>query len=172
MQVGLLISLVCACGFVALFFAWTKARWITRQSPGTEQMIEIAGYIARGAQAFLRREYRVLSIFVFSVAVILAVTGLMGGADSGRSPLIAVSFLVGAVCSGAAGFVGMRVATKANVRTTNAARTGLSEALNIAFSGGLVMGLCVVGLGILGLSGVFVAYSGLTAWTPFKVLAV
>jgi len=172
MQVGLLISLVCACGFVALFFAWTKARWITRQSPGTEQMIAIAGYIARGAQAFLRREYRVLSIFVFSVAVILAVTGLMGGADSGRSPLIAVSFLVGAVCSGAAGFVGMRVATKANVRTTNAARTGLSEALNIAFSGGLVMGLCVVGLGILGLAGLFLAYSGLTDWTTFKVIDV
>ena len=172
MQVGLLISLVCACGFVALFFAWTKARWITRQSPGTEQMIAIAGYIARGAQAFLRREYRVLSIFVISVAVILAVTGLMGGADSGRSPLIAVSFLVGAVCSGAAGFVGMRVATKANVRTTNAARTGLSEALRIAFSGGLVMGLCVVGLGILGLAGLFLAYSGLTDWTTIKVIDV
>ncbi len=172
MQEGLLISLVCACGFVALFFAWTKARWISRQSPGTEQMIAIAGYIARGAQAFLRREYRVLSIFVFSVAVILAVTGLMGGTDSGRSPLIAVSFLVGAVCSGAAGFVGMRVATKANVRTTNAARTGLSDALSIAFSGGLVMGLCVVGLGILGLAGLFWAYSGLTDWSTIKVIDV
>jgi K(+)-stimulated pyrophosphate-energized sodium pump len=172
MQVGLLISLVCACGFVALFFAWTKARWITKQSPGTEQMIAIAGYIARGSQAFLRREYRVLSIFVCSVAVILAVTGLMGGADSGRSPLIAVSFLVGAVCSGAAGFVGMRVATKANVRTTNAARTGLSDALNIAFSGGLVMGLCVVGLGILGLAGLFLVYSGLTDWSTIKVIDV
>ncbi|MCY3613922.1 MAG: sodium-translocating pyrophosphatase [Bacteroidetes bacterium] len=172
MQVGLLISLVCACGLVALFFAWTKARWITKQSPGTEKMIEIAGYIARGAQAFLRREYRVLSIFVCSVAVILAVTGLMGGADLGRSPLIAVSFLVGAVCSGAAGFVGMRVATKANVRTTNAARTGLSDALSIAFSGGLVMGLCVVGLGILGLAGLFLAYSGLTDWSTIKVIDV
>ena len=135
-------------------------------------MIVIAGYIARGAQAFLKREYRVLSIFVCSVAAILAVTGLMGGADSGRSPLIAVSFLVGAVCSGAAGFIGMRVATKANVRTTNAARTGLSDALNIAFSGGLVMGLCVVGLGILGLAGLFLAYSGLTDWSTIKVIDV
>ncbi|MCY4674273.1 MAG: sodium-translocating pyrophosphatase [Bacteroidetes bacterium] len=172
MQVVPLISLVCACGLVALFFAWTRARWIARQSPGTEQMIVIAGYIARGAQAFLKREYRVLSIFVCSVAAILAVTGLMGGADSGRSPLIAVSFLVGAVCSGAAGFIGMRVATKANVRTTNAARTGLSDALNIAFSGGLVMGLCVVGLGILGLAGLFLAYSGLTDWSTIKVIDV
>ncbi len=172
MQVVPLISLVCACGLVALFFAWTRARWIARQPPGTEQMITIAGYIARGAQAFLKREYRVLSIFVCSVAAILAVTGLMGGADSGRSPLIAVSFLVGAVCSGAAGFIGMRVATKANVRTTNAARTGLSDALNIAFSGGLVMGLCVVGLGILGLAGLFLVYSGLTDWSTIKVIDV
>ncbi len=167
-----LILLVCTCGVIALVFAWTRARWISRQDPGTEQMVVIAGHIARGAQAFLNREYRVIAVFVVSVAAILVFTGLAGGAESGQSPMVAVSFFVGALCSGAAGFIGMRVATKANVRTTNAARTGLAPALEIAFSGGLVMGLCVVGLGILGLGGLFLAYNGLTDWTTIRVIEV
>ncbi|MCY3630354.1 MAG: sodium-translocating pyrophosphatase [Rhodothermaceae bacterium] len=167
-----LILLVCACGVVALVFAWMRARWISRQDPGTEQMVTIAGHIARGAQAFLNREYRVIAVFVLSVAAILVFTGWLSDSDTGQSPMVAVSFFVGAFCSGAAGFIGMRVATKANVRTTNAARTGLAPALDIAFSGGLVMGLCVVGLGILGLGGLFLAYSELTDWTTIRVIEV
>ena len=135
-------------------------------------MVTIAGHIARGAQAFLNREYRVIAVFVLSVAAILVFTGWLSDSDTGQSPMVAVSFFVGAFCSGAAGFIGMRVATKANVRTTNAARTGLAPALDIAFSGGLVMGLCVVGLGILGLGGLFLAYSGLTDWTTIRVIEV
>ncbi|WP_449258498.1 sodium-translocating pyrophosphatase [Chlorobium limicola] len=143
-------------GVLALLYAFFKASWITKQPVGTEKMAKIAGHIADGALAFLKREYKVLFIFVISVAALLAY------ANSGRpatSPVIAVSFIVGALCSALAGFFGMRVATKANVRTTNAARTGLGEALNIAFSGGLVMGLSVVGLGVLGLSVLFIVYS-------------
>ncbi|MCY4170241.1 MAG: sodium-translocating pyrophosphatase [Bacteroidetes bacterium] len=167
-----LILVVCSCGVIALLFAWIRARWVSRQDPGTQEMVEISGYIARGAQAFLKREYRVIAIFVASVATILVFTGLMSDSETGQSPMTAVSFFVGALCSGAAGFIGMRVATKANVRTTNAARTGLAPALNIAFSGGLVMGLCVVGLGILGLGGLFLVYTELTNWTPIRVIEV
>jgi len=145
-------------GILALLYAFMKASWISRQPEGTESMAVIAGHISDGALAFLTREYKVLVIFVISVAALLAF------ANSGRpgtSPVIAVSFIVGAFCSALAGFFGMKVATKANVRTTNAARTGLGQALNIAFSGGLVMGLSVVGLGVLGLSILFIIYSNL-----------
>ncbi|ARM30735.1 sodium-translocating pyrophosphatase [Prosthecochloris sp. HL-130-GSB] len=145
-------------GVLALLYALFKASWVSRQDSGTEEMSTIAGHIADGAVAFLKREYKILAIFVVSVAI------LLGFANSGRadsSPLISVSFIVGAICSGLAGFFGMKVATKANVRTTNAARTGLSSALNVAFSGGLVMGLSVVGLGVLGLSSLFIAYSAM-----------
>lgn len=145
-------------GVLALLYAFMKASWISRQDVGTETMATIAGHIADGALAFLKREYKVLIIFVISVAI------LLGFANSNRpetSPIIAVSFIVGALCSALAGFFGMRVATKANVRTTNAARTGLADALNIAFSGGLVMGLSVVGLGVLGLSTLFIIYSNM-----------
>jgi len=167
-----LLLIVCTCGIIALLFAWIRARWVSRQDPGTQEMVAIAGYIARGAQAFLKREYRVIAIFVASVAAILVFTGLIGDSETGQSPMTALSFFVGALCSGAAGFIGMRVATKANVRTTNAARSGLAPALNIAFSGGLVMGLCVVGLGILGLGGLFLFYNELTSWTPHRVIEV
>ena len=152
----LILYAVPASGVIALLYALFKAGWVGRQDAGTEQMTTIAGHIADGAVAFLKREYKVLTIFVISVAI------LLGFANSGRadsSPIIAVSFIVGAICSGLAGFFGMKVATKANVRTTNAAREGLSKALNIAFSGGLVMGLSVVGLGILGLSSLFIVYN-------------
>ncbi|TCD47160.1 sodium-translocating pyrophosphatase [Chlorobium sp. N1] len=145
-------------GVLALLFALFKASWISKQPEGTEKMSTIAGHIADGAIAFLTREYKVLVVFVASVAVLLA---FANSGREGTSPIIALSFIVGALCSGLAGFFGMKVATKANVRTTNAARTGLGQALNIAFSGGLVMGLSVVGLGIIGLSGLFIAYSTL-----------
>ncbi|UWX58426.1 sodium-translocating pyrophosphatase [Chlorobaculum sp. MV4-Y] len=145
-------------GVLALLYAFTRASWISRQPEGTETMAVIAGHIADGALAFLKREYKVLIIFVISVAILLA---FANSNRPGTSPIIAVSFIVGAFCSALAGFFGMRVATKANVRTTNATRTGLADALNIAFSGGLVMGLSVVGLGVLGLSILFIIYSSM-----------
>ncbi len=152
---NLIIYAVPLSGVIALLYALFKAGWVSKQDAGTEQMRIIAGHIAEGAVAFLKREYKVLTIFVISVAV------LLGFVNSGRpdsSPIIAVSFIVGAICSALAGFFGMKVATKANVRTTHSAREGLSKALNVAFSGGLVMGLSVVGLGILGLSVLFIIY--------------
>jgi K(+)-stimulated pyrophosphate-energized sodium pump len=157
MDSNTLALLVPVAGLLALGYAFLRTRWVNAQAVGTDRMAEIARDIQDGAAAFLRREYRVLAVFVVVVAALLLLANL-GRADS--SPIIAVSFIVGAVCSGLAGFFGMRVATKANVRTTNAARTSLGEALNVAFSGGLVMGLSVVGLGLLGLGGLFVIYTG------------
>ncbi|WP_457653208.1 sodium-translocating pyrophosphatase [Rhodocaloribacter sp.] len=172
MNTALITILVPLTGLLALGYALTRARWVGKQDPGTDEMQEIAAAIAEGANAFLRREYRVLIFFVLVVAGLLVVANL-GNPDS--SPLIAISFVAGALCSGIAGFIGMRVATKANVRTTNAARTGLGPALNIAFSGGLVMGLSVVGLGVLGLGILFLVYNGIYAdlgWTFAKVVNV
>ena len=158
MDVSLLSLLIPLAGVVALVYAFIRQGWVAKQDAGTELMREIAQNIAEGARAFLRREYRVLAIFVVVVAALLF---FANNGRVGSSGLVALSFVVGAVCSGLAGFFGMNVATKANVRTTQAARTGLAPALNVAFSGGLVMGLCVVGLGLLGLGGLFVLYTGL-----------
>ncbi|MFV1883308.1 MAG: sodium-translocating pyrophosphatase [Balneola sp.] len=144
-----------AAGVIALLFTALKSSWVTKQEVGTERMGRIADSIAAGAMAFLKAEYRVLSIFVIVVAVILAVS-----ADAVTSSwMVAISFIVGAICSGLAGFIGMKVATKANVRTTNAARESLGKGLEVAFAGGSVMGLGVVGLGVLGLSGLFLLFS-------------
>jgi K(+)-stimulated pyrophosphate-energized sodium pump len=144
-----------AFGVLALLYTAWRFSWVNRQEVGTERMERIAKSIAEGAMAFLRAEYRVLAIFVLIVAVLLAFS-----ADAEKSSwLIAVSFIVGAICSGLAGFIGMRVATKANVRTTNAARVSLGKALEVAFAGGSVMGLGVVGLGVLGLGALFYLYS-------------
>ena len=144
-------------GILALFYTWWKTSWIKKQEIGTEKMEKISSHIAEGAMAFLRAEYKVLIIFVICVGILLA----LSADTSTSSPLIAVSFLTGAFCSALAGFIGMRVATKANVRTTNAARKGLGRALEIAFAGGSVMGLGVVGLGVLGLGTLFWIYSDL-----------
>ncbi len=168
MDSNLIIALAPVSGVLALAYALLRARWVSNQEVGTERMAEIAGHIADGARAFLRREYRVLFIFVVVVAVLL---GFVNLSVENSSWLIAVSFVVGAFCSGLAGFIGMNVATKANVRTTNAARTSLGDALNVAFSGGLVMGLSVVGLGVLGLGGLFYVYSGMD-WDTIKVINV
>ena len=143
-------------GVIALIFAFYKASWVNRQDPGTEKMIEISGYVREGAMAFLKREYKILAIFVAVVAVLLAYANWNSN-DS--SPVIAISFVLGAFCSALAGFFGMRIATSANVRTTNAARQSLNKALQVAFSGGTVMGMSVVGLGILGLGILFPLYS-------------
>jgi K(+)-stimulated pyrophosphate-energized sodium pump len=144
-----------AAAIIALVFAYMKASWVLKQDAGTEEMQEIAAQIQTGAMAFLAREYKVLAQFVVVVAILLAVANT--GDD--RSPLIALSFVVGAVASGLAGYFGMRVATNANVRTTAAARKDLPTALNVAFSGGAVMGMSVVGLALLGLSGLFILYT-------------
>jgi K(+)-stimulated pyrophosphate-energized sodium pump len=154
----LIMWLVPVAGLLALGYAFTRAQWVTKQPVGTEHMAEIAAAISEGARAFLRREYRVLGIFVVAVAALLAFANAV---QEQSSWLVAVSFVTGALCSGLAGFIGMTVATKANVRTTNAARTGLAPALNVAFSGGLVMGLAVVGLGLLGLGTLFIVFEGI-----------
>tara|TARA_B110000438_G_scaffold55085_1_gene55129 strand:- start:620 stop:2827 length:2208 start_codon:yes stop_codon:yes gene_type:complete len=151
-----LIYWIPAAGVVALLFTFWKTSQVTAADAGTERMKNIAKAIQDGAMAFLKAEYRVLAIFVICVAALLAWSGYE---NESSDPLVAVSFVVGALCSALAGFLGMRVATKANVRTTNAARESLGKALEIAFSGGAVMGLGVVGLGILGLGGLF-AYFG------------
>jgi K(+)-stimulated pyrophosphate-energized sodium pump len=156
-------------GLIALAYALLRARWITRQDAGTDEMKEIAANIAEGARAFLQREYRILVVFVVIVAALLIFANFD---DDRSSPLIALSFVVGALCSGLAGFIGMNVATKANVRTTNAARTGLGPALNVAFSGGLVMGLSVVGLGVLGLGGLYLVYDSTWVGDTAKVINV
>ena len=145
-------------GLLALLYALWKSSWINRQDAGTERMREIGAAVREGAMAFLSREYRVLAVFVVAVAALLYVGNLRDGAE-----LTALSFVVGALCSGLAGFFGMRVATSANMRTTNAARTSLTGALSVAFSGGAVMGMSVVGLGIIGLTGLFAFYGGGTA---------
>ena len=149
---------VIGAGGLAMIFAFWKTNWIEAQDEGTDRMKSIGKSIANGAMAFLKAEYRVLAIFVIAVAVILGIAN-NGRADS--SVLISLSFVVGAVASGLAGYLGMKVATKANTRTTHAARTGLASALNVAFTGGSVMGLSVVGLGVLGLGGLFMYYTNL-----------
>ncbi|MFL2999870.1 MAG: sodium-translocating pyrophosphatase [Cytophagales bacterium] len=152
-----LLYLVPGSGLVALLFVYLKNNWVASRDVGSEKMERIAKNIADGAMAFLRAEYKILSVFVLITAVLLG----FKGESEGSSYLVAVSFVVGALCSGLAGFIGMKVATKANVRTTNAAQDSLGKALEIAFSGGAVMGLGVVGLGVLGLGSLFIIYNGM-----------
>jgi len=151
-----LIYVVPIAGAIALVFALMKSAWIKKCDEGTDTMKEIAGHIREGAMAFLAREYKVLAIFVVVVAVGL---GVLNHNVAGSHWLVAVSFVIGAFCSALAGYFGMRVATLANVRTTNAARKGLTPALHIAFSGGAVMGMSVVGLGTIGLGLLYIAYN-------------
>ena len=143
------ISMIWILAWVlALVFAFWKLRWVESQSQGTDEMAKIAGHIRSGAMAFLNREYRVLGVFVVVVAILLFI-----GYDNNIE--IALAFIFGALCSGLAGFIGMWSATASNSRTTNAARTSLNDALIVAFSGGSVMGMCVAGLGVMGLSLLF-----------------
>ncbi|QNL22352.1 sodium-translocating pyrophosphatase [Hyphobacterium sp. CCMP332] len=153
-----LVYVIPAFGVLALLFVLWKSSWVSKQEVGTEKMSKIADHISVGAMAFLKAEYRVLAIFVVAVAVLLA---FKGANEANSSALVSLSFIVGAICSALAGFMGMRVATKANVRTTNAARTSLGKALEVAFGGGSVMGMGVVGLGVLGLSVLFIVYSNI-----------
>ena len=151
---------IMGCGVMALLFAWVRSSWINKQDAGDDRMQTIAGHIRAGAMAFLGREYRVLGVFVLLVAVLLA---WANSNQEGSSWMVGISVLAGAVCSGLAGFFGMRVATAANVRTASAARSSLNNALSVAFSGGAVMGFSVVGLGVLGLATLFVVYSSVFA---------
>ncbi len=150
--------LVIASGALALLYALWRSSWIAKQDPGNDRMKEIGQAVREGAMAFLNREYKVLAIFVIAVAVLL-----FWGNYAQHTSLVALSFVVGALSSALAGFLGMRVATLANHRTTQAARSSLNAALLIAFNGGSVMGMSVVGLGVLGLSILFWAYGGLDA---------
>ncbi len=144
-------------GVMGLLYVIWKSAWVSKQDAGTDKMKKIAGHIAEGAMAFLKAEYKVLSVFVLCVAVLLAFTAN----SETSSPLVGISFVLGAFSSALAGFIGMRVATKANVRTTHAARTSLGRALEVAFTGGSVMGMGVVGIGVLGLSILFIIYSSI-----------
>ncbi len=155
-------------GVLALAFVFWKNAWVSKQEEGDEKMSKIAKNIADGAMSFLKAEYKILSVFVVAVAILLF---FKGNSEEGSNGMVSVSFIVGAICSALAGFIGMKVATKANVRTTNAARTSLGQALEVAFAGGAVMGLGVVGLGVLGLSTLFVIYSG-QGWELAEVLNV
>ena len=132
-----------------------KSHWVRKQPAGDENMVELATYIAEGAMAFLKAEWRVLAIFAVVAAAILAWSGTLVETSS---PVIALSFLIGAVFSATAGYFGMNIATKANVRTTQAARTSLKDALRVAFTGGTVMGLGVAGLAVLGLGSLFILF--------------
>jgi K(+)-stimulated pyrophosphate-energized sodium pump len=165
------VYLIPLAGLLALLFTYWRAQWVAQQDPGTDRMKRIAGYITDGAMAFLRAEYSKLVWFVVAVAVLLAYQGYSG--DTAKtSALIGLSFAVGALCSALAGFIGMKVATKANVRTAHAARTGLASALTVAFRGGSVMGMGVVGLGVLGLSSLFFVYQGQDGWSMSKAITV
>ena len=143
-------------GIIAMIFVFIKDKWVSNQAVGNDKMKIIANNISKGAMSFLKAEYSVLFFFVLAVGGLLTYVGNLQS-----SALLGFSFLIGAICSGLAGFIGMKVATKANVRTTNAAQNSLGEALSIAFTGGSVMGLGVVGLGILGLTSLFLLYSNL-----------
>ena len=153
----MILYLVPGISVLALIYSAILTARISREDAGTDRMKQIAGYISAGAMSFLKAEYKILAIFVVIVGVFLVIT--TNGVTS--SPLIVLAFVVGAFLSAFAGFLGMRVATKANVRTTNAARTSLSKALQISFSGGSVMGITVAALGILGLSLLFILFQHL-----------
>lgn len=161
-----IIYLVPAFGIVGLIYTAWRFSWVSNQPAGNAEMQKLSGYIADGAIAFLKAEWKVLAYFAIPTAVLL----FWLGSDKGSaehpihsSPLIAVAFLIGALLSATAGYIGMKIATKANVRTAEAARTSLSKALDVSFTGGSVMGMGVAGLAILGLGGLFIAFYNIFA---------
>ncbi|HLF62497.1 MAG TPA: sodium-translocating pyrophosphatase [Saprospiraceae bacterium] len=164
----LIMYIVPLLGISGLLYTLWKSSWVRKQDPGTEKMVKIARSIAIGAMAFLKAEYKIIAVFVLAVSILLGLSGSI----EGSSPLIAFSFFCGALCSALAGLIGMRMATKANVRTTSAACTSLAKALEIAFAGGSVMGLGVVGLGVLGLGALFLWFSQGLAWDTPKIMTV
>ncbi|MBK7885259.1 MAG: sodium-translocating pyrophosphatase [Chitinophagaceae bacterium] len=148
-----LFYVVPALGVVGLLYTFIKFAWVSKQDAGNERMKEISTYIAEGAMAFLKAEYKILTYFVIIGALLL---GVMGYSNANSHWSIAVAFVIGAFFSALAGYIGMRIATKANVRTAQAARTSLRKALSVSFTGGSVMGLGVAGLAVLGLGSLFI----------------
>lgn len=148
-----LFYLVPIFGVLALIYTFIKSNWVTKQDAGDEKMKLISGYISDGAMAFLKAEYKIMSYFVVIVALLL---GIMGYSNENSHWSIALSFILGAIFSATAGFIGMKIATKSNVRTTQAAKTSLAKALKVSFTGGSVMGLGVAGLAVLGLGALFI----------------
>jgi K(+)-stimulated pyrophosphate-energized sodium pump len=140
-------------GLIGLLYTLWKFFWVSKQDAGTDRMKEISTYIAEGAMAFLKAEWKILTYFGIIVALLL---GYMGFSNKESHWSIAIAFIIGAVFSAFAGYIGMKAATKANVRTAHAARTSLSKALNVSFTGGAVMGMGVAGLAVLGLGGLFI----------------
>src|SRR6218665_2096734 len=160
------IYLVPVLGIIGLLVMAVKSAWVSKQETGDKNMQELAGYIADGAMAFLKAEWKVLSFFVVIAAALLAYSGTVhevNGKEIHSSWIISVAFVIGAVFSATAGYIGMKVATKANVRTTQAARTSLAKALKVSFTGGSVMGLGVAGLAVLGLGGLFIVFMAMFA---------
>jgi K(+)-stimulated pyrophosphate-energized sodium pump len=156
-----IIYAIPALGILGLLVMAVKSAWVVKQDAGDANMQELAGYIAKGAMAFLKAEWKMLSYFVVIAAILLVWAGMAEGTPENpvhSSPVIAVSFVIGAVFSAVAGYIGMRIATKANVRTTQAARTSLPQALKVSFTGGSVMGLGVAGLAVLGLGSLFIVF--------------
>ena len=162
-----LFYLVPCFGIVALLYTFIKSSWVSAQPSGNDRMKEIARYIAEGAMAFLKAEYKILTYFVIIAAILL---GIMGSTHENSHWSIALAFVVGAVFSALAGFIGMRIATKSNVRTAEAAKTSLSKALKVSFTGGSVMGMGVAGLAVLGLGSVFILLYN--AFAPASVSSV
>jgi K(+)-stimulated pyrophosphate-energized sodium pump len=160
MEIQYLIPLLGLVGLVVMIF---KAIWVGKQDSGDANMVELAGYIARGSQAFLRAEWRVLGVFVVIAAALLAWSAELEAVAAHTDWVIAVAFVIGAVFSAFAGWIGMNIATKANVRTTQAARTSLAQALKVSFTGGTVMGLGVAGLAVLGLGTLYIVFTGMYA---------
>ncbi|WP_285058567.1 sodium-translocating pyrophosphatase [Pedobacter ginsengisoli] len=156
-----LIYFIPVLGLIGILVMAIKSAWVNKQDAGDKNMQELAGYIADGAMAFLKAEWKVLSIFVAFTAALLAYSGTVhevNGVQLHSSWIISIAFIIGAVFSATAGYIGMKAATKANVRTTQAARTSLKQALKVSFTGGTVMGLGVAGLAILGLGGLFIVF--------------
>ena len=153
-----LLYIVPFLGIVGLVVMALKSAWVSKQDDGDENMVELARHIAHGAMAFLKAEWRVLAYFVVIAAILL---GWSGTQVENSHPIISITFIIGAFLSALAGYIGMNIATKANVRTTQSARSSLSKALKVSFSGGTVMGLGVAGLAVLGLGGLFIVLLGL-----------
>jgi K(+)-stimulated pyrophosphate-energized sodium pump len=150
-----IVYLVPIAGIIGLIVMAIKSAWVVKQDPGDANMVELAGHIAKGAMAFLKAEWKILFYFVVIAGIILAWSGTL---VEHSSPIIAISFVIGAVLSAFAGYLGMNIATKANVRTTQAAKTSLKKALDVSFTGGSVMGIGVAGLAVLGMGSLFIVF--------------
>jgi K(+)-stimulated pyrophosphate-energized sodium pump len=153
-----IVYIVPFLGIIALIYTAIKSAWVTKQDAGSEKMATIAKYISEGAMAFLKAEYKVLTYYVIIASLFLF---YLGYTNEKSSPVIVIAFLIGAFLSALAGFIGMNIATKANVRTAEAAKTSLSKALNVSFGGGSVMGMGVAGLAVLGLGSLFIVFKAM-----------